>query len=475
MANSESNPTVSSPDSSSKSSPKFTIGNGIGCLIVVGVLAISWSIASERLNKITAADAVITSRFTDIRAPEDGVIKKIGKPCPPDTNGQKNPQIEIGQPVQANCVLLTINTSRLNKLSTQGLALKRNELKSELQKAESKRDYNQNLLKTVNQTVVDQRLLGTSAMEKSIEDLDADIQVAIAKRDLAKSIYDSYTKLKEEKVVSQVLLDTKKAEFLQRKSEVDGLRARIANLKFNLAAIKKDLYISRNTSNYDPHIRAQELTFQINQDNKVREVLGDQIREINKILGAAANTGQPTKPEDEKESEIEIIAPQSGVLWSFTAAEGKLVKAGEILGQIADCKTRWVDAWVDEVDLKDLKTEESQKDTSNPQSTPTPKITLRGANDSDGKPKSLEGSVIMIRSGIGRLAAGSDITPPNDPNLPWRAQVRVEIKDSSQPLYSSMCYIGFTGKVTFPRTQNILGVWLGSLPSFPFGTQQRKN
>jgi len=191
-------------------------------------------------------------------------------------------------------------------------------------------------------------------------------------------------------------------------------------------------------------------------------VLGGQIGKIDEILKAAAGT---EKAEDEKKvkSEIEIIAPQSGVLWSLTAEEGKLVRAGEILGQIADCKTRWVDAWVDEGDLKDLRTEESQDDVNK---TSEATITLRGVN-SNGKPLSWEGSVIMIRSGIGRLAAGSDITPPNDPNLPWRAQVRVQIQDSSQPLYSSMCYVGFTGKVTFPRTQTML--------SFLLGTQQREN
>ena len=448
MANSESNPTDLGPDRTKNHFSSFNASNLIGCFAATGALVLAAFIAFQRSTTVTAADAVITSRFTDIRAPEDGVIKKISKSCLLDTDGPEGPQVEIGQEVQENCVLLTIKKSRLNILSTQELALKKNELESELQKAKNKLEYNQNLLKTVNQTVVDQRFLGTSAMEKSIKDLGADIQAAIARRDLAKSIYDSYTKLKDKGVVSQVFLDTKKAEFLQRESEVDGLTARIENLKFNLAAIKEDLSLSRSTSNYDPHIRAQELKFQIAQENKVVEVLKNRINEIYEILKAAVNTGNPTKAE--VKNEIEIIAPRSGVLWNFTAEAGKQVRAGEILGQIADCKIRWVDAWVDEGDLKHLRTKESPKGASKAI------IELRGVdNPSEKKPLSLEGFVIMIRSGIGRLASDSNISPPNDPNLPWRSQVRVQIQDSpdSPSPYSSMCYIGFTGKVSFPITQ----------------------
>ena len=72
-------------------------------------------------------------------------------------------------------------------------------------------------------------------------------------------------------------------------------------------------------------------------------------------------------------------------------------------------------------------------------------ISLYGSN------LKLKGKVSLIRSRIGRLSTGSDITPLLPINMYREAQVRVAIDKAQGPSQNpgNLCYSGYTGKVTF--------------------------
>jgi hypothetical protein len=55
----------------------------------------------------------------------------------------------------------------------------------------------------------------------------------------------------------------------------------------------------------------------------------------------------------------------------------------------------------------------------------------------------------MIRSGLGRLAAGEEVAVPTAPNLPRKAQVRIDLEPDTQNSSGRFCYVGYTGEVTF--------------------------
>lgn len=61
----------------------------------------------------------------------------------------------------------------------------------------------------------------------------------------------------------------------------------------------------------------------------------------------------------------------------------------------------------------------------------------------------------MIRSGLGRLAAGKDTVVAANPNLPRHTQVRITLNNNGNNTLlmnrqdSNFCYIGFTGRAVF--------------------------
>jgi len=62
----------------------------------------------------------------------------------------------------------------------------------------------------------------------------------------------------------------------------------------------------------------------------------------------------------------------------------------------------------------------------------------------------LQGKVSLVRSGIGRLAAGEDVAVPIMPNLPRNTQVRVDLDPTTAKNNPNLfCHVGYTGRVTF--------------------------
>ncbi|NJR67589.1 MAG: HlyD family secretion protein [Synechococcales cyanobacterium CRU_2_2] len=197
----------------------------------------------------------------------------------------------------------------------------------------------------------------------------------------------------------------------------------------------RGLTLTRTRSNYDPSIRKQELELQIVAGHQ--QVL---------LLGQALKNTQAeflkVRAEIQKQQLSQVSAPVNGVLWDLSAQPGQFVQQGDSLGQMMDCEQRWVDAVVDENALGSLQI-----------GTPA-EVQLHGADNIV-----LQGEVSMIRGGVGRLVAGQDVLTPLQRNLPRHTQVRVKLPGqattalvSDQKVASgNLCYIGYTGRVTFAR------------------------
>lgn len=139
------------------------------------------------------------------------------------------------------------------------------------------------------------------------------------------------------------------------------------------------------------------------------------------------------KADTERKEKVVVKVPTSGVVWRLSAQPGQFVQQGASLGQVLDCKRRWVDVFVDEQAVRSIQP-----------GTPA-SIELYGLDS-----HVLQGRVTMIRSGMGRLAAGEDVAVPITPNLPRNSQVRVDLDpgtDKGNP--NLLCYVGYTGRVTF--------------------------
>jgi multidrug resistance efflux pump len=388
-------------------------------LLLISAALLSWSLhlIQSQLTTVSSVDAVVNGTLTDIRAPQEGIISKV--------------TIKTGQSLSIEKELFVLKNQRASQLQTQEISSRLNQHQAELEQAQARLPRKLSLLNVVSRDAVNQQKLAVSENQQSQNQLLFDLEGAKSRCELAKLSYQRTKFLKSQGAIAQANLDTAEIELKQRWSEVNSLQAKLAALQVNKDAVRGGLSLSRTRSNYDPSIRLEELQLQIAEDRQGIQIFKKRIE------GTKAELSQAKKDFQRKQGET-IKSPAAGVVWRVTAQPGKFVQQGESLGQIAACKQRWVDAWVDEQKVQLLQV-----------GTPA-KIKLNGI----GSSVTLSGKVSTIRSGIGRLAAGEDTVIAMPPNLPRQTQVRIALDEeslSSEPIKNgNLCYIGYTAQVTFP-------------------------
>jgi multidrug resistance efflux pump len=406
------------------------LGNLVMVLISAGLLVWSWQFLRHRMLSVVSVDAVINGTLVDLKAPEEGIVTQVP--------GRAGMSIQPGEP------LFVLNNDRATALPAQALISRRNQARADLKRAEAKLDGQRAILQTAladNQT---QTRLESADADQRINQLQADLRAAQSRQSLAQLQRDRLANLRREGAIAQSSLDTAEADWEQRSNEVSSLEAQIAMLKLNRTAVGEGLTLSRTRSNYDPRLRLQELQLQITDSRAEVAALQQTLRDSEAEVAKA-------EQELQRKQAMTIPSPVAGVLWKLNAQEGRFLQRGESLGQVADCRQRWVDAIVDETAIAALKIGGPAE------------VQLTGAEAG----VVLTGKISMIRSGMGRLAAGEDVASPTTPNLPRQAQIRVDLDPpSASPVsmgrqnpgdggssHGTLCYIGYTGRVTFPTSQ----------------------
>jgi multidrug resistance efflux pump len=207
---------------------------------------------------------------------------------------------------------------------------------------------------------------------------------------------------------------------------VDSLKAKLAASKTNQSATQLNLSLGQSRSGYDPNVRKQELQIEIDEQTHKIKTLKQTVKNAQAELEQA-------QADFKRQLQVTVKAPSSGVVWRLVTQQGKYMESGETLGQVLDCQRRWVDVYVDEQAVRSL------------QPGTLANIELYGSGS-----QVLQGKVSLVRSGVGRLAAGEDVAIPISPNLPRNTQVRVELDaDANKGEANLFCYVGYTGRVTF--------------------------
>ena len=389
-------------------------------LILISAALLTWSFRflQAQLTTVNSVDAVMNGMLTDIRAPQEGVISKIA--------------IKTGQSISPEGLLFVLVNQRASQLQAQGISSRLSQQEAELGQGKERLAHKLSLLNIVSQDAVNQERLAISENQQSQNQLLSDLEGAKYRHQLARLNYKRAKFLKLEGAISEANFDVADLELKQRESEVKSLQAKLIGLQVNQDAVRNGLSLSRTRSNYDPSIRLEELQLQIAEEQQEIQTLKKMIQ------GTKAELGQAKKDLQRKQV-VTIKSPESGVMWHLSAQPGKFVQQGESLGQIAVCNERWVDAWVDEQKVQLLQV-----------GTPA-EIKLNGTVSS----ATLTGKISVIRSGIGRLAAGEDAVVAMTPNLPRHTQIRIALDtepSSSSSKYmrdGNFCYIGYTGRVVF--------------------------
>jgi multidrug resistance efflux pump len=355
---------------------------------------------------------VINGVLTDLKAPSEGIVSELS--------------VKTGDTTSQDKVLFTLKNDRVSKLQVQEINSKINQQHAELERAQKGLARQLILVQTLVADQQNQSRLEVLEAQQSVAQAMSDLQIPKARYQLAQLNYKRTKFLVAEGALSQAELDSAALEMQQSQAEVGSLEHRLDALRTNQQASQLGLTLSRNRSNYDPRIRLEELQLQISERQQTIQILQQSIFDARTELDQA-------KADVQQRQAVLVKAPNSGVVWRLNSQPGTFVERGESLGQVLDCKRRWVDVFVDERAMRSLQP-----------GTPAT-IELYGSTS-----EVLHGRVRLVRSGIGRLTVGEDVAIPITPNLPRNTQVRVDLDpatDQGNP--NLFCYVGYTGRVTF--------------------------
>lgn len=380
--------------------------------ISLGLLVWSFHLVRDKFVSVTSTDAVINGVLTEIKAPQEGIVSDLTV----NTGGM----FDRGKP------FLTLENKGVSQLQVESIKGKLSQQKMELRAAEAKLSQQQVFLQTLVADQKNQHALEMVSTKHSVEQVSSELKGLQARLRLAQVNYDRTKYLRSEGATSQSILDTAAIEVEERQAEVNSLEKQLKVLQANQRAAQLELSLVKTTNNTDPRLRLEAVQMQIEDQRQVIQALRQRIPDTEAELAQAKA--------DVRQQRVAVVnAPTSGVVWRLTTQPGSFVQRGESLGQLLDCSRRWVDTFVEEQAVRSLQP-----------GTPAT-ITLYGSNS-----QTLKGSVSTIRPGSGRLAAGEDIAIPSTPNMPRKAQVRVELEPDRNPADSGrFCYVGYTAQVSF--------------------------
>jgi multidrug resistance efflux pump len=370
-----------------------------------------WAILfiQARLTSVSSVEAVINGVVTDIKAPQKGNVIDLG--------------IKTGDAITQGQPLLKLHNDRVSKLSVEQLTGRLKDLESQLKESQASLD---SLLSMRDSLITDRQVrtqFDSQEAQTSLDQAEAELKQETALYELAKTNRGRLTQLWNERAIARLDLDRYAAEVEQRAARLKALNSRIAELQSSLQA--SQLGYRPLSNSYDPLARQQDIELRILEQQRIIQVLNQNIRSTQAELASA-------QVDVQRSQSVTITAPTNGVVWRLTAQPNKFAQEGDALGQVLDCQQRWVDVFVEEQSLRSLKP-----------GTPAT-IELYGA-----QAEPLKGRVSLVRSGVGRLAAGEDVAVPTSPNLPRNTQVRVDIDPGAKNNAGTFCYVGYTGKVTF--------------------------
>jgi multidrug resistance efflux pump len=119
------------------------------------------------------------------------------------------------------------------------------------------------------------------------------------------------------------------------------------------------------------------------------------------------------------------------VIWQTLARIGDALKPDQPVLKLVNCRQRWVNTTVSEVDLRRLR------------------IGTRARIDLIGEDLDLRGEVDLIRSGVGRISGQNDDSVARPINLARQSEVRVRIDSDVPAPAKKLCFVGYSARVIF--------------------------
>ncbi|XFA72069.1 HlyD family efflux transporter periplasmic adaptor subunit [Thermosynechococcaceae cyanobacterium Okahandja] len=392
----------------------------------LGILAFTGIFLFHHLTSVRSRDAVVNGIITNVRAPEEGTLVEIRAQVGDFIHPLDGPVAVLNNAHVSTAGVKNIETWLQSRRGELGAAkAKLAQLQSLLASAAADSTHQQRLEITQS----DRRV---AAAKAELAAAQANLADAKARHELAKINYQRFSSLAQQGAVAQSQADAARTELQQSQAQVrhhqrtvEAAARTVEALAAEARAAQLGLTLRNTRSNYDPRLRLQELRMQIAEQAAI--VSGIEAEIATKVQELAA-----AQQEVAQRQVVPVEAPVAGYVWHVDAQPGTFLGKGDAILQMLDCQRRWVDVFVDEQSLRLIH--------------PGTKATIEpyGANK-----RVFRGTVVNIRSGLGRLNPGNDTALPIPENYPRQSQVRVEFDSSEHLGEGNFCYVGYTARVTF--------------------------
>ncbi len=404
------------------------VANLIVLALSIGLMVVAFRLLQERFTTVASRDAVINGTLVNLNAPIEGTISEL--------------TLTTGSPIASRQTLLALKhpiaRSLPSQMPLQAITTRITDLQARLMQARLQLNQTLALQAAWSGETAQQQSLETDDAQQAVVQVESELQAMESRYRLAESTYQRQRMLHQEGAIAKAALEaaTENRETLGH--QVKTLEARLNGTRNQSKASELGLSVTRERNNYSPRMRLQDLDIQAETQKQNLIVLEQSLQSAQSELTQARVDLNNQKTELKQTQQQTVTASIAGVIWDLTAKQGQFVQKGATLGQVLDCRRRWVDVYVEEEALRSIRPGNVAK------------IELFGS-----RTQTLNGTVSLIRSGLGRLQAGQEISAvPIAPNLPRTTQVRVDL-DPSTPQGSPevMCYVGYTAKVSFPMTK----------------------
>jgi multidrug resistance efflux pump len=384
-----------------------------GNLLVIGagsVLLVAAAGVLTHLFSTRARDAVVEAETIDLASPINGEIAemlvKVGGTVAP---GQQLARVESTRASDGDLVRLrtALSTARssLDKTRDELLVVKQ-------QEARFARDAS------------DQRQLASARERNQLALIQAELkreqqELAFSQRDVQRQ-----EQLFRAGAVAALVVDRARTTMLANQQQVAAARARLQAATNQLRATERDLNLDRTRGNIDPTPRLEETELK-------RKLLESEARTQQKRVQGLEAEYRSAESQLNRYRQAWISAPLQAVVWRLLAHTGDDVKAQQKVVRLIDCTERWLTTTVSESMLKRLK------------------IGTPARIDLNGEALDLNGSVTLIRSGMGRLGELHADPTPLQPGQKPLSQVRVRILNDVPAPPEKLCFVGYGARVIF--------------------------
>lgn len=301
-------------------------------IATLSLLSVAFFVVVPSVFKTHSFNAIVNTRYVSIHSPIEGQINNF--------------YLQPGDSVHLNQELAKIKNVRLNESFIKELKVNRNSLIERIRGLDLR-------LKELNELKED--LDGRNNLTLQYEKIRVDEQLTTAKSELQAvrqmlqekiSLKERLEPLAKERLIKLTDYDTVVFQVREYENRVAALEATVRRIEAERKAIDHGIYLGqgRNDVPYTQQ-RLDETRVQISTVESEKLEQQRRIDEIEKQI------------QDEEDRlilnrEVVLASPLDGIIWKKFFVDGSEVVIGSEVAQVIDCKKLFIDAEVDEKDLK---------------------------------------------------------------------------------------------------------------------------